>query len=194
MPQASERGAQGEARGGTLDKILMRVFDPWIGASYATQGLAGKQVLILGESHYGGSGCEYSAFTTEVIRDMALEKGRLAFFSRVQRLLIGGRGGFSETERSDFWQRVAFYNFIQSALECPRDRPTYAMWQAGREPLLQTLRELAPRVVIVLGLELDRNLPALPPSISSCAVQHPSSIGFRYDDWQPKIQTSLTTL
>lgn len=169
----------------------MRVFDPWIGARYASEGINGKRLLILGESHYGGEGCEYSRFTSEVIRDMALEKGRLAFFSRVQRLVVGGRGGFSDLERADFWQRVAFYNFVQSALENPRDRPTYAMWQAAREPFSQTLGELNPSIILVLGTELKRNLPSIPANIPYCAVQHPSSIGFRYDDWQSKIKSLL---
>ena len=162
-----------------------------MGSRYATDGIGGKRLLILGESHYGGDGCHYPAFTSEVIRDMALQKGRLPIFSRVHRLVVGGRGGFSEAEREDFWHRVAFYNFIQTALEQQGDRPTYEMWQAGREPFLQTLRELAPSIVLVLGVELHRNLPPMPDGISVCAIQHPSAIGFSYDEWQPKVLSAI---
>ncbi len=171
----------------------MRTFNPWIGSRYSTDGLDGKRLLILGESHYGGDGCHYPEFTTEVIQDMALEQGRLAFFSRVARLVVGGRGGFSEAEREDFWQRIAFYNFIQTALEQQGDRPTYEMWQAAREPFLQTLEELKPHLILILGIELSRNLPEIPPEISVCAVRHPSAIGFSYDAWQPTVQNLLTT-
>jgi hypothetical protein len=165
----------------------MRTFDPWVGSRYRTDGVGNKRLLILGESHYGGDGCDYAAFTTKVIQDMALVPGRLPFFSRVARLVLGGRGTLSLAEREDFWHRVAFYNFIQTALEEQGDRPTSEMWQAGREPFLQTVRELCPHIVLVLGIELHRNLPQVPDGISICQVQHPSAIGFSYDKWQPKV-------
>ncbi len=171
----------------------MRTFDPWVGSRYATEGIGGKRLLILGESHYGGAGCHYAAFTTEVIEEMALVKGRLRFFSRVQRLVVGGRGGFSLQEREDFWQRVAFYNFIQTALEKRGDRPSFEMWQAAQEPFLQTVRELAPDIILVLGLELHRNLPPVPDGITVCAIQHPSAFGFSYDEWQPRVQAALAS-
>ncbi len=138
----------------------MRTFDPWVGSRYTSEGIGGRRLLILGESHYGGSDCEYAAFTSEVIRDMALQKNRLAFFSRVLRLVTGGRGPLSDAERSDFWERVAFYNYVQSSPgDGPRCRPSAEMWIAAAEPLLSTLLELSPDVMLVLGLELANNLP-----------------------------------
>jgi hypothetical protein len=89
---------------------------------------------------------------------------------------------------------VAFYNFIQSALEGPRFRPSFELWQAAREPLLQTLRELTPTIVLVLGVELHRNLPPMPDRISICAIQHPSAVGFSYDKWQPKVLSAIAAL
>jgi hypothetical protein len=172
----------------------MRTFDPWIGSRYATDGIGGKRLLILGESHHGGEGCDFAGFTAKVIRDEALgENGhpRRKFFARVQRIIVGGRGGFTDSEREDFWSRVAFYNFIQTALEEPRDRPTYEMWQAACEPFLLTLRELAPTLVLVLGVELQRGLPPLPEGIAVCSIQHPSSTGFSYDDWQPRVHSAI---
>ena len=172
--------------------MVPRTFNPWIGSRYALDGIGGKRLLILGESHYGGDSCHYPEFTTEVIRDMALQKGRLPFFSRIQRLVIGGRGGFSVEERADFWHRVAFYNFIQTSLEVLGSRPTYEMWQMGREPFLQTLQELRPDIILILGIELERNLPPIPDGITVCAIQHPSAIGFSYDNWQPKVLSLFT--
>ena len=173
---------------------MNRTFDPWIGSHYFTEGIRGKRVFILGESHHGGEGCDYAGFTTKVIHDEALgENGhpRRKFFARIQRLIVGGRGGFTDTEREDFWSRVAFCNFIQTALEGPRVRPTYDMWQAAREPLLLTLRELAPMLVLVLGVELNRGLPPFPEDIAICAIQHPSSPGFSYNEWQPKVLSAV---
>ncbi|HEY5043465.1 MAG TPA: hypothetical protein VIK53_15850 [Verrucomicrobiae bacterium] len=172
----------------------MRTFDPWVGNRYATEGIGGKRLLILGESHHGGETCNYSTFTSQVIRDEAVgEKShkRRNFFGRAHRLIVGGRGGFSYAKREDFWSRVAFYNFIQSALDNPRDRPTNEMWQTAREPFLDTLRELAPRFMLVLDIELCRNLPPLPDGICVCPIQHPSSVGFSYDKWQPKVLSMI---
>jgi len=123
---------------------------------------------------------------------MALQKGRLPVFCRIHRLVVGGRGGFSDEKRADFWHRVAFYNYIQIALEEQGDRPTYEMWQAAREPFLQTVRELTPNIILVLGIELHRNLPPVPDGIIVCPVQHPSARGFSYDEWQPKVRLVIS--
>ena len=174
--------------------MTKRTFNPWIGSRFAADGIDGRRLLILGESHHGGEGCNYAGFTAEVIRKEALgENGhaRRRFFARVQRLVIGGRGGLSDEERTDFWSRVAFYNFIQSALESSRDRPTEEMWQAGQACLPETLEELKPDVVLVLGIELSRKLLPMPSSISVCVVQHPSAPGFTYDEGQPKVRAVI---
>jgi hypothetical protein len=69
----------------------MRVFDPWIGSRYMSDGIRGIRLLILGEAHYGISGHETNAFTTEVVRSLG-QQGRFRFFSTTQRLVSGGRG------------------------------------------------------------------------------------------------------
>ncbi len=174
---------------------IERTFHPWVGSLYSSEGIHGKRLLILGESHYGGLNNEYPEFTINVIQDMALDKGRLPFFSRIQRLVVGGRGSFSTAQRHDFWQRVAFYNYIQSALSGgPRCRPTPDQWRVASTPFLQTIAELAPHYMLVLGLELFRHLPPLPCGISACPVQHPSAFGFKYSDWQHRVLASFSDI
>lgn len=65
------------------------------------------------------------------------------------------------------------------------------MWAAARDPFLATLAEVKPHVLLVLGLRLRGNLPALPSELRVCAVPHPSSRGFRYASWQPEVQAAL---
>jgi len=169
----------------------MRTFEPWIGSRYATVGVGGVKLLILGESHYGPTGDERATFTTEMIRQLG-QQGRFRFYTATQRLVSGGRGWLPDAERSAFWEQVAFYNYVQS-FPGPRARwrPTPEMWSAAKAPFLQTLAEVEPQVLLVLGRELRRNLPELPTGASVCAVQHPSSRGFRYADWQPSVQATL---
>lgn len=171
---------------------MVRTFAPWIGANYWSEGLAGVRVLILGESHYGDADTERSSFTTEIVREWGQEK-RLRFFTMIQKLLLGhGPGWISDEARAEFWEQVAFYNFVQAFVGTePRTRPTREMWDAARMPFLATLAELQPQVLVVLGLELATNLPQVPPSIFVCKVPHPSSNGFSYQQWHPDVLSAL---
>jgi hypothetical protein len=169
----------------------MRTFDPWIGSRYMTDGVQGVRLLILGESHYGLPGDMRSTFTVDVVRWLG-QQHRFRFFTIIQRLVTGTNGWLSNDDRSEFWERVAFYNYIQSFPGTrPRWRPTPEMWLAARDPFLQTVNELSPQVLLVLGKELSFNLPNLPAAISVCKVQHPSSRGFRYANWRPQVKTAL---
>src|SRR5579871_1141391 len=148
----------------------MRTFDPWIGGRYAGEGIRGVRLLILGESHYSEPKDNRSGFTEDVVREF-VQGRRHRFFTVAQRLVSGGRGWPSDTDRKEFWDRVAFYNYIQTCLQATRCRPTPVMWLAAREPFLQTLGGLVPRpqLLLVLGRELRRNLPELPAEIEVCA-------------------------
>ena len=168
------------------------MWHPWVGSLYESEGYRGRRILILGESHYGGDGCHYPEVTREGIQDMALKKGHLPFFSRTQRIIVGGRGGFTSEERHDFWHRVAFANYVQTALERPGSRPSWEMWSAASEQFLRTVEELRPDVIVALGIELGRNLPKVPDGVTLCVVQHPSSIGFTYEPWQERVASALT--
>jgi len=173
----------------------MRTFDPWIGSRYKTDGIRGIRLLILGEAHYGTGQDEHRRMhTTEIVR-MLGQQGRFRFHTVTQRLVSGGRGWLSDKERTEFWERVAFYNYIQS-FPGPRARwrPTPEMWLAAQQPFLQTLQEVNPGLVLVLGHELRRNLPQVPAGIDLCAVQHPSSRGFRYARWQPVVKSALDAI
>jgi hypothetical protein len=151
--------------------------------------------LILGESHYCDTAPEYAAFTVEKVRELGQgQKKRFTFFTKTQRLITGGRGSLPRASREDFWERVAFYNFVQSFLPRPGVKPTEAMWIAAREPFLATLTDLAPEAVLILGDRLRDNLPEVPAYIESCAVPHPASSKLRYADWQPVVKAMLDKL
>jgi len=171
----------------------MRVFDPWVGNKYWSVGFASVRILILGESHYGDIGTESTAFTTKVVREYAQEK-RSRFFTITQKLVAGisPDDWVSDEERAAFWEQVAFYNFVQAFPGSePRCRPTQEMWSAATAAFFRTLAELKPQVVVVLGFELQANLPEVPSGIHVCFARHPSSWGFQYEQWQPAIQAAI---
>ena len=123
--------------------------------------------------------------TRSIIEGLAIPQGN-GYSDRVLRLVTGADGPLSRAQRADFWERVAFCNFIQTVLTGPRVRPTKTMWAAGREPLLQTIAELEPQAILVLGAGIAWHLPAIPANISVLRLKHPSSFGFSRKEWIPE--------
>ena len=172
----------------------MRLFEPWQGPLYNSEGLSGRRVLILGESHYGKPEEETARFTRECVEFMAkAEKGH-RFFTVVAKLLLNEAAGVRLTQRRRcwFWDRVAFYNYIQSfPSTTSRVRPTSTMWSYAALCLPGVLAELRPDLVLVLGRELGRRIPAIPAPLDVCVIPHPSSFGFRFVEWVASVQQAL---
>ena len=115
-------------------------FYPWIGVSYK-EGLCGKKVLVLGESHYCRKELSEDGICFPCCnRDkMTTEKG---CFSQTEDFVDGFVNGcdlsdrthrtfyyfesavcgkkLSQEERELFWNRIAFYNYVQYAQVEPR--------------------------------------------------------------------------
>jgi len=168
------------------------VFEPWIGDKYFDSDYFGVRVLVLGESHYGEKQEMRPTITTEVVRWLA-QRERHSFFTKVSKVLLGaGKETWLDNKtRSDIWEHIAFYNYIQGFVgNDSRIRPTYDLWNLSREPFLEVVTKLSPAVILVLGKELGRNIPDLPKSIQVCCIQHPST-GFVYSKWNPVFKDSL---
>lgn len=160
------------------------IFQPWIGDFYRTKNRFGVRVLVLGESHYGDEADTRPTVTTEVVRWLAQDE-RHAFFTKVSKVLLGldENTSLSNEARGEVWEHIAFYNYIQGFVSTdPRVRPTADMWERAKEPFLQIVRDLNPHMILVLGIELGSNIPAIPNGIEICVIQHPST-GFSYKRW-----------
>lgn len=167
-------------------------FKPWIGRGYSSKGLYGVKVLFLGESHYGTSGKEKPDTTINVVRRLGQEN-RHRFFTTTAKLALfkGSKNHISNKERKELWENVAFYNYIQEFVaDGARKRPSPEMWKSSENAFLNVLQDLKPELLVILGKELNRNLPSIPTNIKVCRVNHPSS-GFRYKQWIPKFKESL---
>ena len=161
-------------------------FKPWIGKRYENRELFGLRILLLGESHYGEPGEENENFTIDVVKYWG-QKERLRFFTITAKFLLGKGTGewLSDNERSDFWEKVAFYNYIQELVgNNSRIRPTSEMWENAKASFLLLCDVLKPELIVVLGKELCSNLPAIPSKYPYCCVRHPSS-GFSYKREMP---------
>ena len=87
----------------------------------------------------------------------------------------------TKDEKAEFWNKVAFYNYIQEVVgEEPRDRPTDAMWERAEQPFLQVVKSLSPDIVVVLGAHLSHHINQIKdqcPTTYFCHWYHPSSFG-----------------
>lgn len=174
--------------------ISNRMFDPWVGPRYTSEGLDGMRLLVLGESHYGSKSDEEPTFTYNIIRRLARVEDRPGrYYSVTATLLLDlpSARHLSLEARRDFWDRVAFYNYVQTFPgETAGIRPTLEMWEAAQEPFLSTLGELDPHVVVVTGKELDSHVPRLPAHMTRIVIPHPSR-AFSYSKWGPDVHNQI---
>jgi len=167
--------------------------------------------MIVGESHYGSEEWtqDSPSFTKNAVQDWAVDRGS-HFFTKIASLCIG-KPPIDAMERLNFWESVAFYNYIQEFVgEAPRTRPTAQMWFRSWTPFKAVLNTLKPQLILVLGRQNWYNMPQLggtageplvglgnpyadtwlyptDPGEHAVAfhVSHPSSWGFKFEKFVP---------
>lgn len=145
-------------------------FNPWVGADYFSGGLFGIRIMVLGESHYCGElckGCETdfksrcSGFTTNVVRaylDTANEReGWMSTYLKFERSLVNHET--VPAESSGIWNSLLFYNFLQLAMQGPRQAGTAQQYRDAAQPFFEVLDKYQPDLLIVWGKRLWGNLP-----------------------------------
>ena len=128
----------------------------WKGHHYS-KSILGQRLLIVGESHYTKTpGADISrtqaGITLDVVQQV-IEGRRIPFFSKVA-------SSFSQ-EPAEFFQRVAFYNYMQEVLDGPRQplREAQRVRDNDQALFFKTLQKLRPDRVLVLGKTNWRYLP-----------------------------------
>lgn len=152
-------------------------FNPWIGKNYLTKGYQGKHILILGESHYcseelsEGGRChpqckEENMFvdcisqTKDVVQEAVYDYRGLPYqqtFLCFERAVAGKK--LTQTEREEFWEGVAFYNYVQFAQSGPRTAPKPEHWVYSEKAFKLLLSVYEPDYIIVWGVRLYNNIP-----------------------------------
>jgi hypothetical protein len=154
------------------------VFKPWIGKEYFSQT---PKILVLGESHYFKEDQkDVENFTIRVVESLGLRlEGRHKFFTIIAKILSDKPHDWLSDEASkDFWQKVAFYNFIQSSVgNNSRIRPTAEMWENSGQTFKKVIKDLEPGIVVVLGRELGANVKPMVKDLDCifCYWTHPST-------------------
>lgn len=190
-----------------LKNIAEPYFTPWVGANYAA---SEERLLILGESHYGEESMPGNS-TITLTQEYVDEKWTHRFWTSTMQVICGQPHW--ELDRKEFWQSVAFYNYVQQPVaETAKVAPTAEMFSLSREAFFSVLSQLAPKKILVLSNRLWENMPTdgLPgPHLSygedtretllyqyeggqalACWVPHPS-YNFSWPQWHPMIKALL---
>lgn len=98
-------------------------FHPWVGCNYEHgRGPNQRRLLIVGESHYCDSnefiGNSHQCFTIDCIKEITAETWTHRFFTAAAEMVEGRKKW--EIDLAEFWESVAFCNFIQECLDAPR--------------------------------------------------------------------------
>lgn len=149
-------------------------FKPWVGENYEN-GINGKKILVLGESHHcdddkcldcGTTNTKHdcNSFTQKVILNYFSYKEKkypfdrwMNTFTKFANILNGKK--LSDPEQIDFWESVAFYNYVQKALTGPRISPTQDEFNNSLPAFHYLIENLKPDLIIIWGMRLWYNLP-----------------------------------
>ena len=150
-------------------------FRPWVGENYHTDGIFGKKILVLGESHYCKEDknrnpacialghCSYDCMNEDcyaqtkdvvgvVVNNYTGQKHEQTFLKFAQSVM--GKE-LSKKELSAFWQSVAFYNYMQHSQSGP-SRPIEFSECDYSEAFREVIESLMPDYIIVWGVRLWR--------------------------------------
>jgi hypothetical protein len=147
-----------------LDSLEGLRWLPWVGKGYAN---SGARVLVVGESHYGRNRkcanktadqdiqevMDDREFTREVIVECPiLDQWPNPTYSNIARALLGS-GKIDEHRRTQLWERVAFFNLVQRALNyTDGERPTQGDFAEAWAVFASLACVLKPRVCVVFGV------------------------------------------
>lgn len=188
------------------------VVHPWIGGKYFRPFRFKHKTLILGESNY----TEVNKFSSRLVIECVENdcttnpseerdtSGFCKFATKIRRTVFGHN---EQINPNDFWQDVAFYNFVQSRVgDKARIRPTPEMWQESAPAFFEVVSMLRPDRLLVLGKrnwnnllryvdhqaidQFAANLKVGSEFVTAGYINHPSS-AFSYSTWQPIAQRLL---
>ena len=136
------------------------VFDPWKGAHYGPHSCFGIPVMVLGESHYDWPSRNRSIplrnlTKNKIIEDELDPKNARSnpFYRNVVSGFLGSAAPPHE-ERTEFWNSILCYNYIQRLMPNSKRRPSSTIARESEEPFRAILAKYRPRFIAVWGYQL----------------------------------------
>jgi hypothetical protein len=124
----------------------------------------------LGESHYTDWSDERHDLPQSMTRDCVQEtidreEDVSGFWKYIEQAVTNERrvNGWAPNGGGPLWEMLAFYNFVQSAVDGrARKRPAYAQFESSRPAFRRVLEVLQPERIWVSGRTLWRNMEKRP--------------------------------
>ena len=147
-------------------------FLPWVGKEYQ-QGISGKRIMALGESHYCANPTTEAVptLTQSIIADLtdvdSPHEHYKNTYTKFERALEGKV--VLPADKLKLWNSVLFYNYVQEPISGARVAPTTQQFTDSEGAFFQVLEAHQPDVILVWGQRLFANLPkenANPQSIT----------------------------
>ncbi|MFM0627763.1 response regulator transcription factor [Paraburkholderia xenovorans] len=146
----------------------------------------GLRVLVVSESHYGNSKYERPDVTPEIVKALALglthphtqgKFGRHPHYAKIFAAtnIRSSAGIFRRKERTAFWEKVAYFNFIQQLLPASRNEPPAGAWARGKSAFAEVVQVLQPELVICFSSRNGARARALSGDVPVAVVNHPSA-------------------
>ena len=145
-------------------------FHPFVGKDYLSGGIFNKRIMILGDSHYCAEDCKECGvdfkckcndFTTDVVKaylDQNNEReGWMSTYLKFERSLVNHETTPEESVK--IWNSLLFYNFLQVAMQRPRQAGTPEQYRDAAGPFFSVLDQYQPDLLVVWGVRLWNNLP-----------------------------------
>ena len=184
-------------------------FEPWVGENYWEGGIFGKKILVIGNSHYCGHRTECnncgvdgycfdedcSSFTTNVVnqyldRDEDEWESWYNTYWKFECALCGYKT--DKDDSYDIWNSIAFYNYLQTAVESPYDPGNDEDYENSESAFWEVLEDLHPDYIIMWGDRVWNQSPSYNgdgeyyelddgTEISVLGIHHPS---WRYFNWE----------
>ncbi|WP_153039170.1 hypothetical protein [Microbulbifer sp. Q7] len=191
-----------------MDKIIIK---PWIGNSYGEKKILPMRTLILGESNYTSEDNFDSDLVVRCVTEHIgsnCDKNFSRFATKIRRVALGRD---TKVSPSEFWNSVAFYNFVQFLVgNASKNRPTDLVWSNSIEAFESLVSMIYPERILVLGVENWKNLLSKIAhsvidehsvllkvnnfEVTAGYISHPSNGGgFSYNKWLPVAQSLLKT-
>ncbi|WP_344676346.1 hypothetical protein [Paraburkholderia graminis] len=185
-----------------MNRVNLTVrFAPWVGEQYATEGFRGLRVLLVAESHYGGKHGERPTVTPEIVKALALGRKhpratkklkRHSHFAKIMTATSNrcSAAGFRGIHRVDFWERVAYFNFLQEFMRDKRVEPPAEAWLRGAKAFAEVLQVLEPELVVCFSSRMGSRVKSVAGNLPVAVVNHPSA-HFAYGEANPVIQAQF---
>jgi hypothetical protein len=190
-------------------------FLPWVGNSYdcgvlgfdgngviryGSAQMRGRRIMVLGESHYCANPETEAvvSLTIDIISDLINPSSEHEpyknTYTKFAKSAIGTFDELSDNAKSEFWNHVLFYNYVQTAISGARVAPTNEEFKDSKDAFFEVLAKYKPDLVIVWGSRLYNNLPQTGNQLADLVIQQGEYAGRAVEMWSYEVESKFVAL